>query len=83
MLNNILATSVKQKDLLLGKCELQKILRVSAWVTRLVNNFRKIKKKRPLLTSEIQCQKKFYIKREKRKVEHSEEFEESRNGLNL
>ena len=58
-------------------------MRVSAWIRRFINNCRKIKKRGPLTTSEIQCQEKFYIKREQRKVEHSEKFEESRKQLNL
>ena len=37
----------------------------------------------PLTNSEIQCQEKFYIKREQRKIERSEKFEESRKQLNL
>ena len=40
---NILATTVKQKDLfdfLLGKCELLKVLRISARITKFKNNCR-------------------------------------------
>ena len=77
---------VKQKDLfyfLLDKYELHKVLRVSVWITRFINNCRKIKKKGPLTTSEIQCKQKFYIKCDQRTVEHSQKFEESRKQLNL
>ena len=56
---------------------------VLAWITRFINNCGKIKKRGPLITSEIQCQEKFYIKLEQRKVEHSEKFEKSRKRLNL
>ena len=58
-------------------------MRASTWITRFVNNFRKIKKRGPQTTSEIQRQDKFYIKREKRKIEHSERFQESKKQLNL
>ena len=51
-------------DLLLDKYELHNILRVSAWVARFINNCQKTSKIGPLATSEIQCQEKFYIKRE-------------------
>ena len=85
-MKNIIATTVKQKDLfdfLLDKYELHKILRVSAWITKFINNCRKFRKKEPLTTSEIPCWEKFCVKREQRKVEHSEKFEESRKWLNL
>ena len=58
-------------------------MRVSAWITRFINDCRKTKKGGRLTISEIQCQDKFYTKREQRKVEHSENFEESRKQLNL
>ena len=48
-----------------------------------MNNCPRITKRESLTTSEIQCQEKFYIKREQRKVKHSEKFEESRKWLNL
>ena len=82
----ILTATAKQNDsfnFLLDKYELHKVLKVSAWITRFINNFERNKKKRILTTSEIQCQEKFYIKREKRKVEHSEKLEDSRKWLNL
>ena len=47
-------------------------MRLSAWITRFINNCEQIKKRGSLIISEMQCQKKFYIKPEKRKVEHSE-----------
>ena len=52
---NILATRFKQKylfDLLLDKYELHKVLWVSAWITRIINNCQKVKKKRSLITSQ-------------------------------
>ena len=58
IVKNIIATTVKQKDLfdfLLDKYELHKILRVSAWITKFINNCRKFRKKEPLTTSEIPC----------------------------
>ena len=85
-IKNILATAVKQKDLfefLLDKYELHKLLRVSGWIRRFINDCQKIKKRGALTTSEIQCQEKFYIKREQRKVEHSKKFKEIRKQLNL
>ena len=82
----ILTATAKQNDsfnFLLDKYELHKVLKISAWITRFINNFERNMKKRILTTSEIQCQEKFYIKREKRKVEHSEKLEDSRKWLNL
>ena len=74
IIENILAATVQQKglfDFLIDKHELH-ILRLSAWITRFINNCEQIKKRGSLIISEMQCQKKFYIKPEKRKVEHSE-----------
>ena len=59
------------------------MLRVATWITRFINNCQKIKKVGLLTTSKIQCQEKFYIKREQRKVQYSEIFQESRKQLNL
>ena len=53
IIKNILAATVKQKDLfdfLLDKYEIHKVLRVSAWITRFINNCQKIKKTGPLTT---------------------------------
>ena len=86
IIKNVFTTAIKQKYLfvfLLDMYELHKILRLSAWITRFINNCWKIKKVLPLPNSEIQCQEKFYIKREQRKIERSEKFEESRKKLNL
>ena len=61
IIKNILATTVKRKDLFdffLDKYELHKVLRISAWITRFINSCRKIKKREPLTTLEIQCQEK-------------------------
>ena len=58
-------------------------MRVSTWVARFISNYRKSKTRGPSITSKIQCQEKFYIKREQRKVKHSEKFEKSRKELNL
>ena len=58
IIKNILATTVKQKDLfdfLLAKYELHKVLKVSPWITRSIKNCQRIKKTEPLTTSEIQC----------------------------
>ena len=70
-------------DFLLDKYELHRVLRVSVWITRFTKNCQKIKKREPLTTLEIQSEGKFYIKCEQRKVEHSDQFEESRKQLNL
>ena len=61
--------------------KLHKVLKVSTWIIRFINNCSKIKERGPLTTSEIQCQDNFYIKQ--KKVERSEKFEESRKRLNL
>ena len=65
-------------DLLLTKYQSQKVLRALAWITRFISNCQNIKKRGSLITSEIQGQRKFYIKREQRKVEHSEKSEETK-----
>ena len=64
----MLANTAEQKDLfdfLLDKYEAQKLLRISTWITRFINNCRKFKKRGHLATSEIQCQEKFYINENK------------------
>ena len=58
-------------------------MRVSARITRFLNNCRKIKKVRPQTTSEIQYQEKLYTKLEQTKLEHSKNIEDSRKQLNL
>ena len=86
IIKNMILTAAKPKDLFdffLNKYELHKVLRISAWITRFINNCQKIKKRRPSTNSEISYQEKFYIKREQRKVEHSEKSEVSRKQLNL
>ena len=53
IIKNVLAATVKQKDLfdfLLDKYEIHKVLRASAWITRFINNCQKIKKTGPLTT---------------------------------
>ena len=70
-------------DFLLDKYKLHKVLTVSACVTRFINYCWKIKKRGHPTKSEIQCQENFYIKRQQRKMEPSEKFEESRKQLNL
>ena len=84
IIKNVLATTVKLKDLfdlLLGKYELHKVLRVSTWVTRFISNCQKNGEKkasnnfRNTISRECEC--------EQRKLKHSEKFEESKKQLNL
>ena len=65
IIKNILANTVKQKDLfdfLLDKYKLHKVLRVSAWITRFINSCQKVRERGPLTISEIQCHGSFILK---------------------
>ena len=53
---------------LLEKYELHKALRVLNWVNRFIKNCHHSKKSGPLTTSEIEKQRKFYIKSEQKKI---------------
>ena len=82
----ILANTVETTstfDTLLEKFELHKVLRVTAWVNRFIQNCRHSKESGPLKTSEIEKHRKFYIKSEQKRLESSDQFQEDRKCLNL
>ena len=82
----ILANTVETTstfDALLEKFELHKVLRVTARVNRFIQNCRHSKQSAPLKTSEIEKQRKFYIKSEQKRLESSDQFQEDRKHLNL
>ena len=68
-------------DNLLEKSELNKALRLSAWVNRLECHHSK--QSSPLTTSGIEKQRKFYIKGEQKRLESSEKFQQVRKSTNL
>ena len=68
---------------LLEKYELNKALRVSAWVKRFIKNCHHSKQSGRLITSEIEKQIKFYIKSEQNRSESCEKFQQDRKNLNL
>ena len=86
LIKEVLATTTEKTDdyhMTLSKHQLHKTLRVTAWISRFINNCRKIKRTGPLKVEEIQKQLKFYIKREQTKFENSEAFKENQSKLNL
>ena len=58
IIKGVSATAFKQKYLFDLLLEIQKVLMVSTWITRFINNCRKIKTRGSLTISEIQCQNK-------------------------
>lgn len=58
-----------------------KILRISSFVIRFINNYRELKKCGP--TEEVLIQRKFIIKREQNHYENTENFKSSSEHLNL
>ena len=58
-------------------------MRVTAWVNRFIQNCRHSKQSDPLKTSEIEKQRKFYIKSEQKRLESSDQFQDDRKRLNL
>ena len=70
-------------DKLLTKYEFWKFLRTTSWILRFLNNCRRTKQSGPLTTSEIEQRKKFWIKREQQRVQHSEKFKINEKRLDL
>ena len=66
--------ALDMSDKSLGEYELWKFLRITSWIFRLSNNCRRTKQSGPLRASEIEQIKKFWIKREQQRVQHSEKF---------
>ena len=60
-----------------------KALRVSTWVNRFIKNCHHSKLPAPLITSEIEKQRKFFIKWEQKRLESSKKFQQDHKGLNL
>ena len=58
-------------------------MRITSWILRFLNNCRITKQSRPLTTSEIEQRKKFWIKREQKRVEHGEKFKINEKRLDL
>ena len=70
-------------DKLLAKYEFWKFLRTTSWILRFLNNCGRTKQSGPLTTSDIEQRKKFWIKREQQRVQHSEKFKISEKRLDL
>ena len=70
-------------DTLLNKFTLRKTLRILCWVNRFLNNCGKNKVSGPLTADKILVQRKFLIKREQSLYSNTENFEISRQQLNL
>ena len=70
-------------DKLLAKYKFWKFLRITSWDFSFLNNCRITKQSGPLTTSEIEQRKKFWIKREQQRVQHSEKFKINEERLDL
>lgn len=69
-------------DSLLNKHDLPKLLRVSTWIRRFLNNCKKRKTRGLLLRNEeIEKQLKFYIKREQAKVTRITKFNKDKKKV--
>ena len=82
----VMAATVETLDMfdeLLPKYEFWKFLRITSWIFRLLNNCRMTKQSGPLTTSKIEQRKKFWIKREQQRVQHSEKFKINEKQLDL
>ena len=58
-------------------------MKIPSWIFRFLNNCRRTKQSGPLTTSEIAQRKKFWIKSEQQKVQHSEKFKINEKRLDL
>ena len=58
-------------------------MKITSWIFRFLNNCRRTKQSGPLTTSEIAQRKKFWIKSEQQKVQHSEKFKINEKRLDL
>ena len=70
-------------DTLLNKFTLRKTLRILSWINRFLSNCRKTKVSGPLTAEKVLVQRKFLIKREQNLYSNTNNFEISRQQLNL
>ena len=86
MIKEFLATNVDLQnpiDTLLNKFTLRKRLRILSWINCFLNNFRKSKVSGPRTADKVLVQRKFLIKRQQNLHSNTENFEISRQKLNL
>ena len=86
MVKELLATTVDLQnpiDTLLNKFTLRKTLRILSWINRFLNNCRKSKVSGLPTDDKVLVQRKFFIKREQNLYSNKENFEISRQQLNL
>ena len=85
MVKELLATTIDLQNPIytsLNKFTLRKTLRILSWINRFLNSCKKSKVSGPL-TDKVLVQKKFLIKREQNLYSNTENFEISRQQLNL
>ena len=70
-------------DTLLNKFTLRKTLKILSWINRFLKNCRKSKVSGPLTADTVLLQRKFLIKRTQNLYSNTENFEISRQQLNL
>ena len=80
---NIKLFEADKFDTLLEKCNLWKLLRITSWISRFVNNVRRTKLKDPLTTEELINQQKFWTKREQLGYKNDKKFKSDTEHLNL
>ena len=86
MVKELLATTSDLQnpiDTFLNKFTLRKTLRILCWINCFLNNCRKNKVSGPLTADKVLVQRKFLIKREQNLYGNTENFEISRQPLNL
>ena len=87
-IKTVLAANIKlfeasKFDTLLEKCNLRKLLRITSWISRFVNNVRATKLKGPVTTEELINQQKFWTKREKLGYKNDKKVKSDTEYLNL
>ena len=87
-IKTVLAANIKlfeadKFDTLLEKCNLWKLLRITSWISRFVNNVSRTKLKGPLTTEELINQQKFWTKREQLGYKNDKKFKSDTEHLNL
>ena len=86
MVNELLVTTIYLQnpiDTLLNKFTLRKTLRILSWINRFLKKCRKSKVSGPLTAEKVLLQGKFLIKRTQNLYSNTENFEISRQQLNL
>ena len=82
----ILRTSLDKPgslDQLLGKYDFCKVLKVTAWLNRFINNYRRRNRIGPLTNNEIKKGNKFWVQREQQRVKDTEKFKIDQERLDL